>query len=159
MPSGAGSTPITSQSRTFSQRAIVTVPPGNAWPTRPATSSAGTDIDGAYHAKMNNRLVVTGRVFWITGSSRGIGRGVAEHLARSGAAVVVHARSEAALDDVADAIAGEGADVLRVVADVRDVDALAGAAEAIRERFGRLDGLVANVGGAAFGGIADVSVE
>lgn len=38
-------------------------------------------------------------VIWVTGSSRGVGRGVAEHLAARGATVVVHARSADALDD------------------------------------------------------------
>ena len=76
-----------------------------------------------------------GRVVWVTGSSRGIGRGIAEHLARAGAQVVVHARSEDALRDV---VASTGA--LPVVADVRDEESLRAAVETIRERHGRLDG-------------------
>ncbi len=95
-----------------------------------------------------------GRVVWVTGSSRGIGRGVAEHLAGAGAQVVVHARSAEALEEVVAATGG-----LPVVADVRDEDALRGAVEAVRERFGRLDGVVANVGGAAPATAADVELE
>ncbi|MCW3067357.1 MAG: gluconate 5-dehydrogenase, partial [Solirubrobacterales bacterium] len=49
---------------------------------------------------------VTDRVIWVTGSSRGIGRGVAEHLARAGASVVVHGRDAGAAKDVADALDG-----------------------------------------------------
>ncbi len=97
---------------------------------------------------------VSGRVVWVTGSSRGIGRGVAEHLAREGAQVVVHARTREALDDI---VAATGA--FPVIADVRDADALVAAADEIRSRFGRLDGLVANVGGAAPGALADLEVE
>jgi NAD(P)-dependent dehydrogenase (short-subunit alcohol dehydrogenase family) len=97
---------------------------------------------------------VSERVVWVTGSSRGIGRGVAEHLARSGAQVVVHARSREALDDV---IAATGA--FSVVADVRDAAALAAAADEIRARFGRLDGVVANVGGAAPGPLAELGID
>jgi NAD(P)-dependent dehydrogenase (short-subunit alcohol dehydrogenase family) len=95
-----------------------------------------------------------GRVVWVTGSSRGIGRGVAEHLAAAGAQVVVHARSAEALEEVVAATGG-----LPVVADVRDEDALHGAVEAVRARFGRLDGVVANVGGAAPATAADVELE
>lgn len=39
---------------------------------------------------------ISGRVILVTGSSRGIGRGVAEYLARQGAAVIVHAPSAGA---------------------------------------------------------------
>ena len=102
---------------------------------------------------------LSGRVVWVTGSSRGIGRGVAEHLARAGARLVVHARTPEALVEVTGAVESLGIDVLGVTADVRDEEALALAAAAIAERFGRLDGVVANVGGAAYGALADLDVE
>jgi NAD(P)-dependent dehydrogenase (short-subunit alcohol dehydrogenase family) len=97
---------------------------------------------------------LTGRIVWVTGSSRGIGRGIAEHLAREGARVAVHARTREALDDV---VAATGA--LPVVADVRDEVSLLAAVEEIRARFGRLDGVIANVGGAAAGALADLDLE
>ena len=103
---------------------------------------------------MAEAFSLAGRVIWVTGSSRGIGRGIAEHLAAHGAEVVVHARSEQALADV---VAATGA--FAVTADVRDEEALEAAAAAIRERFGRLDGVVANVGGAAPGELAGLPVE
>lgn len=103
---------------------------------------------------MRGGFDVGGRVIWVTGSSRGIGRGIAEHLARHGASVVVHARSREALEEVVAATGG-----LPVVADVRDEEALAAAAEEIRSRLVRLDGLVANVGGAAPVALADLEVE
>ena len=93
---------------------------------------------------------VSGKVFWITGSSRGVGRGIAEHLAAAGAEVVVHARSLEAL---------VGAPGTPVAADIRDEEAVAAAVETIRERHGRLDGVVANVGGAAMGALAEMTAE
>lgn len=102
---------------------------------------------------------LTGRVVWVTGSSRGIGRGVAEHLAREGARLVVHARTLEALDEVTRAVESLGVDVLAVTGDVRDDADLARAAASIAGRFGRLDGVVANVGGAAHGALADLEVE
>lgn len=102
---------------------------------------------------------LSGRVVWVTGSSRGIGRGIAEHLAQGGTKLVVHARTREALADVTAAVESLGADVLGVACDVREEAGLAAAVAAIAERFGRLDGVVANVGGAAMGALADLDVE
>ena len=93
---------------------------------------------------------LTGTVHWVTGSSRGIGAGIARHLARHGATVVVHGRDEATLDPVLADVRAVS-DGSAVTADVRDAEAVAAAAEAIVARHGRLDGVVANVGGAAYG--------
>jgi len=88
---------------------------------------------------------VAGRVIWVTGSSRGVGRGIADHLTAAGAVVVLHGRS----------LEGDTA----VAADVRDEEAVTAAVETIRERHGRLDGVVANVGGAAMGAAAELTAE
>lgn len=98
----------------------------------------------------------SGKVAWITGSSRGIGRAVALHLAEHGAAVVLHARSDEHLDGVAEELERAGATYLRTAADVRDREAIESVAGAIGERFGRLDALVCNVGAARPGLLADL---
>lgn len=85
------------------------------------------------------------RVVWVTDSSRGIGRAVAGHLRAHGASVVVHGRDREHVDSTVEEL---GADAIAVTADVRDLKAAKGAVAEIEEAFGRLDAVVANVGGA-----------
>ena len=110
-------------------------------------------------ASASSPFDVAGRVILVTGSSRGIGRGVAEHLAANGAAVVIHARTVEALAEVHTSITSLGGEALPVAADVRDDAALQEAMSAVQSRFGRLDGVVANVGGAGFGPAATLTVD
>ena len=100
---------------------------------------------------------LAGKVAWVTGSSRGIGRVVADHLARLGASVVVHgttpistrAFDEAeSLDAVAEAIAeGHGSEVLAVYGDLTSEQVVKDVVAQIRARFGRIDILINNAGG------------
>ena len=99
------------------------------------------------------------RVALVTGASRGIGRAIARALASEGAAVVLTARGEAALDDAATEMSALGGEVMAQTADVTEpanVEALFAAA---MERFGRLDILVNNAGAFDGGPIDELSVE
>jgi NAD(P)-dependent dehydrogenase (short-subunit alcohol dehydrogenase family) len=92
----------------------------------------------------------------VTGSTRGIGAGIAERLAAEGANVVVSGRTVEAGEAVVDRIAeqsSEGAaedtptgDATFVRADMRDPDDVAALAEAAAERYGSVDVLVNNAG-------------
>ena len=97
------------------------------------------------------------QVAWVTGSSRGMGRVIASHLASLGARVAIHGTSphstrafgEAdSLESVAQAIAQEHqADVLAVCGDLTDEAVVKQLATQIRGRFGQIDILVNSAGG------------
>ncbi|MEM7363924.1 MAG: SDR family oxidoreductase [Pseudomonadota bacterium] len=100
---------------------------------------------------------LTGRVAWVTGSSRGIGRVVADHLASLGANVAIHGTTPTStqqlgegdsLAAVADEIAkAHGTEILPVHGDLTDEAVVAGNVADIRERFGKIDILINNAGG------------
>jgi NAD(P)-dependent dehydrogenase (short-subunit alcohol dehydrogenase family) len=105
---------------------------------------------------------LTGRVAVITGSSRGIGRAIAERLAEQGAKVVVSSRSEESSWAVADAInAARGADTaLAVRANISSKQDLAKLVERTRAVFGRIDILVCNAAtNVHFGPMSAISDE
>src|SRR5262245_49835773 len=89
---------------------------------------------------------LTGRVAVITGSSRGIGRAIAERLAEQGAKVVISSRSHAATQSVADAIntAHGAGTAIAVAANISSKSDLVRLVERARESFGQIDILVCN---------------
>lgn len=95
-----------------------------------------------------DRFRIDGRAAVVTGAGRGIGAGAAIALAEAGADVVISSRTEEQLKDVASKIEALGRRAVVVPADLNDLDAVAGLAEASRAAFGRLDIVVNNVGGA-----------
>lgn len=96
---------------------------------------------------------IRGKVIWVTGSSRGIGRGIAEHMAAHGARLVVHGRSRDRLNAIIETLEGGGGEWMAVTADVREPIEVQRAVAEIAQRFGRLDSVIANVG-AAYPGLA-----
>jgi 3-oxoacyl-[acyl-carrier protein] reductase len=83
----------------------------------------------------------------VTGASRGIGRAIAIDLAKRGAAVVVNYNaSEAAAQEVVQAIVDAGGKAIAVKADVSKADEAAALVKACIDAFGKLDILVNNAG-------------
>lgn len=83
----------------------------------------------------------------VTGSSSGIGAGIARVLAREGAVVVVHGRDAARTRQVADELRAAGASAHWVLGDLATVDGCAAVVKAVEEAMGGVDILVNNAGG------------
>ncbi len=80
----------------------------------------------------------------ITGSSKGIGRAIAEAMAAAGARVVISSRKEEACEDVAASIRAGGGDALAVSCNVSSHDDLRALVDATLAAWGRIDILVCN---------------
>jgi len=100
---------------------------------------------------------LSGKVAWVTGSSRGIGRSIVEHLAESGAKVVVHGTRQDSPQqlnegDTLDSIALDlknryGIEAIGAPGDLTDYDVVTGIVDQIHERLGPIDILINCAGG------------
>ncbi|HEY5250622.1 MAG TPA: SDR family NAD(P)-dependent oxidoreductase, partial [Acidimicrobiales bacterium] len=104
-----------------------------------------------------DRFRLTDRVAVVTGAGRGIGAATAIGLAEAGADVLISARTEEQLKEVAARIEAVGRRAVVVTADLNDLDAVAGLAPAAQEAFGRLDIVINNVGGTMPRGFLETS--
>jgi meso-butanediol dehydrogenase / (S,S)-butanediol dehydrogenase / diacetyl reductase len=88
-----------------------------------------------------------GRVVLVTGAGTGIGRAIARAFLEQGAYVAALGRTPETLQE---AVSGFDSDQVQIcVADMTDSEGLAGAIASVRDRFGRLDVVVANAGASA----------
>ena len=101
---------------------------------------------------MRELLDLTGRVVIVTGGSRGVGLGITERFLEAGAEVVICGRKQ----PEATIVAG-GREAVFTPADVREVEQIESVVAFACERFGRLDVLVNNAGGAPQADAATVS--
>ena len=93
-------------------------------------------------------LGLTGRVAIVAAASKGLGRAVAEELAREGAHVAICARTATTLAETAAHIQKTtGCEVLHQALDVTDFTAVVAFVAAVEARFGRIDICVTNSGG------------
>src|SRR5690348_1406995 len=85
-----------------------------------------------------------GKTIVVTGGGRGLGRAFAERVAQEGANVAVAEINAEWGEETAAALQAAGTDAIAVQTDISDAQSLARLAEAVRERWGGLDGLVNN---------------
>ena len=98
---------------------------------------------------------LAGRVALVTGASRGIGAATAIALAAQGAHVVLTARTAGGLEEVEEAIFAAGGSATIAPMDLIETDSIPRLAQAVAERWGKLDILVLNA--AALGTLSQVS--
>ncbi len=91
--------------------------------------------------ELNNKVAI------ISGSTRGIGKGIAQMLAKEGCRVVICGRTQEALDSTAEEINNLGTDVLPMLGDVSKTDFISQMVDSTIKTFGTIDILVNNVGG------------
>jgi NAD(P)-dependent dehydrogenase (short-subunit alcohol dehydrogenase family) len=90
---------------------------------------------------------LSGKVAIVTGSTKGLGRAMAQGLAQAGASVVVSSRKQDLCTEVAQEIAeSTGQQTLGLACHVGDWDAIPLFVDAVHDRFGRIDVLVNNAG-------------
>ena len=107
---------------------------------------------------MNQRL--TGKVAVVTGSGRGIGKGIALKLGQEGASVVVNYRkSEDEAEAVVKEIEQQGGKAAAIQADMSQVEEISQLFDKAVDQFGKLDILVSNAGIEHFGKLEEVTPE
>ena len=87
-----------------------------------------------------------GKLILVTGASRGLGRATALAWAKAGAELIISARTLAGLEELDDEITSIGGQATIVEMDALDFEAVPRLAAAIQQKWGRLDGFVANAG-------------
>ncbi len=108
---------------------------------------------------MSVTQLLSGRVAFVQGGSRGIGAAIVKRLAREGATVAfTYVSSSDKADEVVEAITTAGGQAIAIRADSADAEALQLAIRQTVNSFGKLDILVNNAGVLAMGSLAELSL-
>src|SRR4051812_42029613 len=110
----------------------------------PAGAGSGPRHEGVPMVDARDMHTVDGKVIIVTGSGRGVGLGIARHLGRGGARVVVAEWKSDLLDAAVAELTDAGIDVLGVPTNIMERSEFDVMVDATVERYGRVDGLVNN---------------
>lgn len=94
--------------------------------------------------KINQKFNLAGKVAIITGSSKGIGKVIAQGLAENGAKVVISSRKQEAVDQVAEEFEKMGLEAVGIACHIGEADQRENLINKTIAHFGRLDILVNN---------------
>ena len=109
---------------------------------------------------MSRLFDLTGKVAVITGSTKGIGKAIAEEYAKAGAKVVISSRKADACEKVANELKEQGLDALPIACHVGDKAQLQNLVDKTLETWGKIDILVCNAAtNPVYGPTHDVSDE
>lgn len=109
---------------------------------------------------MKNIFDLTGKVAVITGSTRGIGRAIAEHMAHAGAKVVISSRTAEDCETVAKEIKQQGGEAIAIPASISKMSELQALVQKTRDTWGKIDSLVCNAASNPhFGSMMDLPDE
>jgi NAD(P)-dependent dehydrogenase (short-subunit alcohol dehydrogenase family) len=103
----------------------------------------------------NRELRLADQVAVVTGATSGLGEVIARRFAAEGAAVILNGRRGALGESVVSQLRSAGADAAFVAGDVGDERTAAEIADVAKQRHGRIDVLVLNAGGSAYGGFRE----
>jgi len=102
---------------------------------------------------------LAGKTAIVTGSTRGIGRGIAVRYGREGANVVVSGTNAALCEEVAESIRREGGTAIGIPCDISDIDQINRLYDGTLDAFGEINVVVNNAGIAVFKPFIEVDPE
>ena len=101
-------------------------------------------VDAENSKPVHDMHGVDGRVVVVTGAGQGVGRGIAHHLGKGGASVVVAEWKADTMQRTVDELSDLGVPVLGVQCDINQPEQIQAMVDATVDRFGKVDGLVNN---------------
>lgn len=101
----------------------------------------------------------TKKVAYITGGSKGIGKGIAQYLLNKGYRIAISSRKLEGVKQAVASMTGDKSDILPIRSDVRNAQDEIAAVKKIVEKWGRLDVLVANAGLGIFAPIEELTYD